>query len=517
MKTRTKYIAGCLSAVLMLAATGCDDKFSDYNTNPNESTKVTSSMLATQLILKTNLIATRGDYKTQNIPKGFMKDDMLGKYIIWSESNDIDLLYNKLDRTTFSDMSILTNVDKMVSFATDKKVNAYKGLGHILRAYKFFTLSMRVGDLPYSQAMQGESDVKYPVYDSQEAVMEGILNELDEANELLKDAGSFDGDPIYKGNSEQWRKAANVLELKVLINLYKKMDNTNLKVKERMQQIVSNRPLFESNDDNWQLVHSDKSGQKYPFYKEGNNYKNFPFVSSIVIDSLKAYKDRRLFYYAKPISNTTLDVDNWDAYKGVEPSMIHTDIQKEVQAGNASAINDRYINIPEGEPTYLLSYSEMNFILAEAAVRGIIQGDAQDYYQKGIRAAMKFTADNTPNDEAYNHKMPITDAYINEYLTQPEVSLTGSNEQKIEKIIVQKYLSTFLEAPYNAFFEYRRTGYPKFIINPKSNRNDPTSKMPLRWMYPQNEYDYNSDNVKAAVQSQFSGVDDNNQIMWILK
>lgn len=197
--------------------------------------------------------------------------------------------------------------------------------------------------------------------------------------------------------------------------------------------------------------------------------------------------------------------------------MIHTDIQKEVQAGNASAINDRYINIPEGEPTYLLSYSEMNFILAEAAVRGIIQGDAQDYYQKGIRAAMKFTADNTPNDEAYNHKMPITDAYINEYLTQPEVSLTGSNEQKIEKIIVQKYLSTFLEAPYNAFFEYRRTGYPKFIINPKSNRNDPTSKMPLRWMYPQNEYDYNSDNVKAAVQSQFSGVDDNNQIMWILK
>lgn len=122
MKTRTKYIAGCLSAVLMLAATGCDDKFSDYNTNPNESTKVTSSMLATQLILKTNLIATRGDYKTQDIPKGFMKDDMLGKYIIWSESNDIDLLYNKLDRTTFSDMSILTNVDKMVSFATDKKV-----------------------------------------------------------------------------------------------------------------------------------------------------------------------------------------------------------------------------------------------------------------------------------------------------------------------------------------------------------------------------------------------------------
>ena len=69
MKTRTKYIAGCLSAVLMLAATGCDDKFSDYNTNPNESTKVTSSMLATQLILKTNLIATRGDYKTQDIPK----------------------------------------------------------------------------------------------------------------------------------------------------------------------------------------------------------------------------------------------------------------------------------------------------------------------------------------------------------------------------------------------------------------------------------------------------------------
>ena len=41
--------------------------------------------------------------------------------------------------------------------------------------------------------------------------------------------------------------------------------------------------------------------------------------------------------------------------------------------------------------------------------------------------------------------------------------------------------------------------------------------MPLRWMYPQDEYDHNSDNVKAAVESQYAGSDDWNQTMWLLK
>lgn len=88
---------------------------------------------------------------------------------------------------------------------------------------------------------------------------------------------------------------------------------------------------------------------------------------------------------------------------------------------------------------------------------------------------------------------------------------------RLEQIIWQKYITSFLQIPFNAFFEYRRTGIPDFPINPKSNRNIPSDKMPLRWMYPQDELDYNMDNVSQAINSQYGGSDDYMGVMWLLK
>lgn len=520
MKNNKIYLLGCIVALLCFSISSCNSKFDDYNTNPNQSTKVTSSMLATNLILKSSLFSIRGDVKVQDVPKNFMKDDMLSKYLVWAESNDIDYAFNKLDRQSFSNMSMLNNVDKMVAAASERQRSAYEGLGHILRAYMFFNMTLRVGDMPYSEAMRGEEGIKSPVYDKQEDILAGLLNELDDADKLLKDAATFDGDPIYGGNPEAWRKAGNVLELKILLNLYRKVDDANLRVKERMQSIVSSRPIFQSNDDNWQLVHSNNSGQKYPFYEEGNNYKNFPFLSATIVDLLKQYKDRRLFYYAEMTPSAVangISATEWDAYQGVEPSLVHTDIQQATQSGNISTINPRYLKIPEGEPSFLLSYSEMNFILAEAVVRGLLSGNAKAYYEEGIRSAMQFTDSHTPDNVAYHHGMKIDEAYISDYLQGSETAFASTAEKQIEQIIHQKYIATFMESPFSGFFEYRRTGYPHFIINPESNRNTPTDKMPVRWMYSQDEYNYNAENVNTAVQSQFNGVDDNNQLMWILK
>ena len=77
MKNYKKYIIGGMAAALLFPIGGCDNNFDDYNTNPNESTTVTAGMLATELILKTTLVATRGNVSSQDIPKNFMKDDML--------------------------------------------------------------------------------------------------------------------------------------------------------------------------------------------------------------------------------------------------------------------------------------------------------------------------------------------------------------------------------------------------------------------------------------------------------
>ena len=125
MKNNKIYLLGCIVALLCFSISSCNSKFDDYNTNPNQSTKVTSSMLATNLILKSSLFSIRGDVKVQDVPKNFMKDDMLSKYLVWAESNDIDYALNKLDRQSFSNMSMLNNVDKMVAAASERQRSAY--------------------------------------------------------------------------------------------------------------------------------------------------------------------------------------------------------------------------------------------------------------------------------------------------------------------------------------------------------------------------------------------------------
>lgn len=50
-----------------------------------------------------------------------------------------------------------------------------------------------------------------------------------------------------------------------------------------------------------------------------------------------------------------------------------------------------------------------------------------------------------------------------------------------------------------------------YPMNPTDN-----TKFPTRWQYPQNELDYNTENVREAVQRQYNGSDDFNGIMWIL-
>lgn len=53
-----------------------------------------------------------------------------------------------------------------------------------------------------------------------------------------------------------------------------------------------------------------------------------------------------------------------------------------------------------------MSFAELQFILAEAVVRGWISGDASEFYKKGIRASLEFS--NYGN--AYTSDM--IDAYV---------------------------------------------------------------------------------------------------------
>ena len=517
-KINLKYIIG-LSLLAMLG-TGCS-KFDEINTDPNKPTQVSSAMLATNMILS----ITRGDISTQ---KSFVQPYLLGKYVTWGEGQE-DFQFNKIGRTGFGRITLLRNVEPMIGFAPNEGLKkSYTALGHFIRAWQFFHTTMQVGDIPYTDAVKGESDnIIKPQYDAQKTVFLGIINELDLANQMFSEGLDFDGDPIYGGKVDNWRRLANSFQLHVLLQLYKKTGDAELKVIDRFNEIVANRPLLRSYADNFALTYNATAGQNYPWsdVPAGSNpnvKSNYTMLTATLLDPLKTQQDRRLFYYAKPSPVKIAagkSPSDWDAYVGAEPSNSFTSLQQMRVTKDYSDFNNRYINLVNAEPVSVFNYAQLQFILAEAAVRGWITGTpAQAYYANGIIDAMTFTAKYTPDVTDYHHNMKMDDVYIAAYPLIPAVVLSGTPEHQISQIILQKYLAGFLQgANYNAWYENRRTGYPEFILNSTTNLNNPNTQFPVRWLYPSNELDYNNSNLSEALSRQYGGNDNVNEVMWILK
>lgn len=514
-----KYILLLPAMVMMLG--GCQ-KYDVLNTNPDATTQVNSAMLATTLILN----ITRTGISTQ---KSFMQPFLLGKYVTWGEGQE-NFQFNKLNKTDFDGVRVLRNIKPMVNYATtDGLKKSYQALGHFMNAWQFFMNTMQVGDMPYTDAVKGESDhILQPKYDTQKTVFLGILNELDQANQLFADGTDFAGDPIYAGKVDNWRRLTNSFELHVLLNLYKKTGDVDLKVIERFKDIVANRPLMRDYKDNFALAYNANAGQNYPWSDvpagSGNSFvkSNYTMLSNNLLDPLKSLKDRRLFYFAKPSPvkiAAGVDQSDYNAYVGVEPSDAFTALQTIRVNKNYSDLNNRYVQLVNAEPVSVFSYWDLQFALSEATVRGWISGtSAQSYYAAGIINSMKFIVANTPDLVDYHHNMKMDDAYINAFPSSAGVALSGTTEQQISQILTEKYVSNFLQgSKFISWFENRRTGYPVFKLNPQSNLNIPSSNFPVRWLYPDAELNYNSVNVSAAIASQYSGSDDTNQLMWLLK
>jgi hypothetical protein len=69
-----------------------------------------------------------------------------------------------------------------------------------------------------------------------------------------------------------------------------------------------------------------------------------------------------------------------------------------------------------------------------------------------------------------------------------------------------------------SYFEYRRNNYPVFPINPATSLNENNKNgLPLRWLYPGSETNYNRENLIEALNAQFDGYDEVNKVMWLLK
>lgn len=496
--------------LISLLFVSCGD-LDDINTNPDTPTSVNHSFLATKIILNT---------AGSSSGKWFVSDSWIIKQTSFTELME-DYLYNKFGRSNFDDYAYLKDAGKMVDLVeadvtvSEEKKKAYRALNLFTRAFVFYKATMSFGDVPCSEAIKGETEAIYdPQYDRQEIVFETVLKDLRSASALFAEATTFEGDPIYGGNVQLWRKAVNSFTLRVLNMANKKTQIGDINVRQMFEE-VAKLPLFESEKESYQQVYSaNKSSQWYPFYHEKQNYWPFSFMTSFMVEMMKTLDDKRLFYYAEPaVALGEYPVDSYDAYSGVNPVLTYGIIQDECGKGLHSAINKRYHREASGEPVKIIAYSEIQFVLAEAALRGWkTPASAKEHYENGVRAAMLFTAEYTP--EQYRHNVLIDDAYISSYL---QGAATFNQSNGLEQIMQQKYISSLFQLSSNPYYDYRRTGLPILPIDPNTNLNEVKNQLPLRWMYPEEEYSQNRANIEEAIKKQFDGNDTPNGVMWILK
>ncbi len=501
---------GLTMTLCALLLASCN-KFDEINTNPNATVKANASLLATKIILQ--------DLKFQGRDaKAYLSDNGLSKYIAYGNETILSSQYNYLGSADFSPMTILPNVASMLEYAKGSTMeSSYQGLAKFSRAFMFYYLTMELGDIPYSASGLGGSGNTKPTYDTQADVLKGILDELKSADALFAQGVKFTGDPTpYNGDPDKWRRATNSFALKVLMSLSAKAGDASLNVKGRFADIVNGGKLLESGTGFLGLAYTTTN--PHPMSGTNDLFTSRTIVSQLVLSNLKNLNDRRMYYFADPSKSSIsggLTESDPAAYVGANVGDDYNVITANLLADKYSLLNSRYLKVQAGDPRIMVSYAEQQLILAEARILGWIStGDAESYYKSGVVAALSTYK---PVDASYIHGMPINQAYIDNYFTG-EAAFKSSTDDQLKQVWLQRYLIQFMQDPISAFFEQRRTGYPVFPVNPATSLNvNDKNAIPVRWLYPGSELNYNKDNLMQALSRQFGGVDEINNKMWLLK
>lgn len=488
-----KYLYTLYAITLALTVVGCHD-LDQLNEDPNKIKETDPYLLLTKV--------EKNAFSLQNIDKEY------ATRMIVQTDGESTYQFLKWGSKGFDRYKDLLQTQKMMEEATRTGKVEYLALGHFLKAHLFYELTLNFGDIPFSEALQGEGKIQFPQYDTQEMVFVGILDELEQATKTLKKDGAIQGDIIYNGDLNRWEKLIESYKLKVLLTLSKKQKVGGIDVAQRFNEIYQKGILMQDNADNGQLTFFDQAGSRYPQFNS-SSYGSSMYMSSTFIDLLKELKDPRLFVFAQRTASALeqgLAEDNFDGYNGGDPIVPYAENEKLVQSKNISKVKGRYYQDPTTETNVILSYAELQFILAEAAARGWIAGSAEDFYLKGIKGNFEYYAQYAKGAAHY-----FTAAQWDNYVQQPKVRYQGGDlSTQLKQILTQKYLIMFHQAGMSIYFDYLRTGFPSLKIQPGITA-------PTRWQYPSSEYNRNQSNLQKALDRQFSGSDNIRGISWWLK
>ncbi|HEY1872455.1 MAG TPA: SusD/RagB family nutrient-binding outer membrane lipoprotein, partial [Chitinophagaceae bacterium] len=248
-------------AMIATIASGCKRSFNDLYNNDNKPLAVPASLLFTGIL--------NDMYEAPYSSKEKWSQFFITNYAYYGN--------NRYDFGPGDDYyGTLKNVAKMQEEAKNVGLpngNVYDALAKFFKAYLFSKMSLEMGDLPMTGALQGSNNLT-PSYDSQKKIFQQCFSWLDSANTQLAalvaaQDNNLKGDIYYGNDLTKWQKLVNTYSLRLLIELSKQIGDADLNLGSQFQTILNNKssyPVMESMSDNLQYV----------FTHPTNDYPNNP-------------------------------------------------------------------------------------------------------------------------------------------------------------------------------------------------------------------------------------------------
>ena len=307
------------------------------------------------------------------------------------------------------------------------------------------------GNVPYSEANRGVEGIFFPQFDSQQSIYMDMLAKLEAAANTIgtgsDDVGS--ADLYYGGDFDKWKKLANSLMLRLAMRI----SNVDPGTAQSFVQKAISGGVMESNDD--MLFIKMASGPSQWFNQNGLSRAMIPddwgannMMSETMINWLQETGDPRIRIWSVRGLWAGPHLVEPEEQVGMPSGRQRDDFadvnSREDEELKWSRLNPALLDVDD--PFILMTHAEVEFLLAEAAVKGWHSGSAEEHYNAGVKSAMQQWT-------IFGDGFEVSDDQVDTYLAANPFD--GSEEM----IGQQHWAANFMQW-FEAYSNWRRTGYP---------------------------------------------------------
>lgn len=514
-----KYAVVSAFAIACGAMTaGCTDNFEELNTNKYEVNPGDLPFEAQFLEPITYVYAPN-----QNMFQFWtnLSVDLFGGYFMtphnFGGNGNVDY---KLNRGFCGGMyenfylHLFNNTRRLIESCDEKGIADYAAVMRVVQTYALLNMTDAYGPVAYQSVLDG-NNVAFG-YDKQEDLYNSMFKLLDEAIDGFKN-GTSSAENMQKfdywcnGDRSLWIKVTNQFKLRIAMRIVKV--NPSL-AKQKAEEAYQGGVLAAGDKDI--IIDQGLSNELTRMFEWGDCG-----VNASLTTIMEGYKDPRLALY---LTKNTGDIEGENGATVAKDSR-YLGIRAGSNLPNKPNPWGSFSNVvcSYSTPFPVMKVAEAYFLRAEGALRGwAMGGSAKELYEEGIRISIK---NELKYKGVYAGVTTITedeiDAYINGTTGQIDFvdpvdsknnhaamntipvkwSDGANNEEKLQRIITQKWLANFPLST-EAWAEYRRTGYPKLFPNRvnSSNGTIDTDEQIRRLIYSEVEINTNNIELQNGIQ-----------------